>query len=167
MQYSWQKTCEQCGFLSLLRRGDELMADRGFTIEELLALLGVGLNTPPTLGHRSEMDGYQYQYGWIAICWDTTNCFTSNSHWTCNTSCKRVWYSQWCHTCWSCKFCISDLYHQCSPYKLSTSSTFLYHLCRFMYYVYNVQPQSSQCTTTKVRDKVLLLGRESKTDQYK
>ena len=59
MQYSRQKTCEQCGFLSLLRRGDELVADRGFTIEELLALLSVGLNTPPTLGHRSEMDGYQ------------------------------------------------------------------------------------------------------------
>ena len=48
---------ERSGFLSLLRRGDEVMADRGFTIDELLAPLGVSLNTPPTLGRRSQMDG--------------------------------------------------------------------------------------------------------------
>ena len=33
------------------------MADRGFTIDELLAPLGVSLNTPPTLGRCSQMDG--------------------------------------------------------------------------------------------------------------
>ena len=35
------------------------MADRGFTIDELLAPLGVSLNTPPTLGRRSQMDADQ------------------------------------------------------------------------------------------------------------
>ena len=50
---------ERSGFLSLLRRGDEVMADRGFTIDELLAPLGVSLNTPPTLGRRSQMDADQ------------------------------------------------------------------------------------------------------------
>ena len=48
---------ERSGFLSLLRRGDEVMADHGFTIAELLAPLGVSLNTPPTLGCHSQMDG--------------------------------------------------------------------------------------------------------------
>ena len=33
------------------------MTDCGFTIEELLAPPGVGLNTPPIIGHRSQMDG--------------------------------------------------------------------------------------------------------------
>ena len=41
----------------MLQSGDEVMADRGFTIEKLLAPLGVGLNTPPFLGRRSQMDG--------------------------------------------------------------------------------------------------------------
>ena len=48
---------ERSGFLSLLTRGDEIMADRGFTINELLAPLGVSLNTPPTLRNRQQMDG--------------------------------------------------------------------------------------------------------------
>lgn len=48
---------ERSGILSLLKNGDEIMADRGFTIQELLAPLGVGLNIPPFLGRRSQMDG--------------------------------------------------------------------------------------------------------------
>ena len=35
------------------------MADRGFTIDEVLAPLGVSLTTPPTLGHHSQMDADQ------------------------------------------------------------------------------------------------------------
>ena len=45
------------GFLGLLQEGDEIMADRGFTIEDLLTPLGVGLNIPPFLGKRQQMDG--------------------------------------------------------------------------------------------------------------
>ena len=41
----------------MLKNGDEVMADRGFTIHELLAPLGVGLNIPPFLGSRLQMDG--------------------------------------------------------------------------------------------------------------
>ena len=33
------------------------MADHGFTIQELLAPLGVGLNIPSFLGYHSQMDG--------------------------------------------------------------------------------------------------------------
>ena len=47
---------ERSGFLGLLQRGDEVMADRGFTIEDLLLPLGVGLNIPPFLGSRSQLD---------------------------------------------------------------------------------------------------------------
>ena len=35
---------ECSGFLGLLQRGDEVIADRRFTIEDLLLPLGVGLN---------------------------------------------------------------------------------------------------------------------------
>ena len=37
----------QCSILDLLECGDSVMADRGFDIEEDLALLGVRLNIPP------------------------------------------------------------------------------------------------------------------------
>ena len=48
---------ERSGILNLLQRGDELMADRGFTIEDLLTPLGVKLNIPPFLGDRDQMEG--------------------------------------------------------------------------------------------------------------
>ncbi|XP_065896038.1 uncharacterized protein [Dysidea avara] len=47
---------ERSGFLSLLQEGDEVMADRGFTIEDLLLPLGVKLNIPPFLGERDQME---------------------------------------------------------------------------------------------------------------
>ena len=48
---------EQSEILNLLQRGEELMADCGFTIEDLLTLLAVRLNIPPFLGDRDQMDG--------------------------------------------------------------------------------------------------------------
>ena len=48
---------KRSGFLSLLQSGDEIMADRGFTIENLLTPLGVRLNIPPLLGQREQMKG--------------------------------------------------------------------------------------------------------------
>ena len=48
---------ERTVLLSPLIKGDEVIADHGFTIQELLAPLGVGLNIPPFLGCRSQMDG--------------------------------------------------------------------------------------------------------------
>ena len=47
---------ERSGFLSLLQRGDEIMADFGFTIEDLLIPLGVRLNIPPFLGERGQIE---------------------------------------------------------------------------------------------------------------
>ena len=38
------KLVERSGFLKLLQRGDEVMADRGFTIEDKLTPLGVLVN---------------------------------------------------------------------------------------------------------------------------
>ena len=48
---------ERSGFLSLLQKGDEIMADRGFTIEDLLTPLGVKLNIPPFFGEQGQMEG--------------------------------------------------------------------------------------------------------------
>lgn len=46
---------ERSGFLSLLKSGDEVMADRGFTIQDVLTPLGVRLNIPPFLGKREQL----------------------------------------------------------------------------------------------------------------
>ena len=46
---------EQSGFLSLLKSGDEVMADCGFTIQDFLTPLGVRLNIPPFLGGREQL----------------------------------------------------------------------------------------------------------------
>ena len=48
---------ERSGFLSLLQKGDEIMADCEFTIEDLLTPLGVKFNIPPFLGERGQMEG--------------------------------------------------------------------------------------------------------------
>ena len=48
---------ERSEFLSLLQKGDEIMADRGFTIEDLLVPLGFKLNIPPFLGERDQLEG--------------------------------------------------------------------------------------------------------------
>ena len=51
------KLVERSEFLSLLQKGDEIMADRRFTIEDLLTLLGVKLNITPFLGEWGQMEG--------------------------------------------------------------------------------------------------------------
>ena len=43
------------GLLQKLERGDSLMADKGFDIEDLLLPLGVGLNIPPFLDKQQRM----------------------------------------------------------------------------------------------------------------
>lgn len=47
---------ERSGFLRLLQSGDKVMADRGFTIEDILTPLGVGLNIPPFLSSPQQLD---------------------------------------------------------------------------------------------------------------
>jgi len=49
-----RETVKRSGILDLPYDGDGVMADKGFTIDDLL-LLGVSLNIPPFLGHYDQM----------------------------------------------------------------------------------------------------------------
>ena len=50
-----RKLVEVSGLLELLEPGDEIMADKGFQIQDLLAPLGVCLNMPPFLNSNIQM----------------------------------------------------------------------------------------------------------------
>ena len=50
-----RKLVELSGLLNKLEAGDELMADKGFLIQDLLTPIGVCLNIPPFLDSRSQM----------------------------------------------------------------------------------------------------------------
>ena len=45
----------KCGILDLLDSGDSVMADRGFTIQNELTLIGVKLNIPPFLRGKTQL----------------------------------------------------------------------------------------------------------------
>ena len=46
---------EKCGTLDLIERGDNVMADRGFDIADLLSHKDATLNIPPFLGQRKQL----------------------------------------------------------------------------------------------------------------
>ena len=46
----------RCGILDMLDKGDIIMADRGFDIEEDLILKGVRLNIPPFLRGKQQLN---------------------------------------------------------------------------------------------------------------
>jgi len=50
-----KKLVEVCGLLQKLEPEDEIMADKGFLIQDMLAPLGVRLNVPPLLKSNSQM----------------------------------------------------------------------------------------------------------------
>ena len=50
-----RKLVELSGLLDKLETGDELMADKGFLIQDLLTPIGVRLNIPPFLDSRAQM----------------------------------------------------------------------------------------------------------------
>ena len=47
----------ESGILDLLNSGDSVMADRGFTIQNELTLIGVKLNIPPFLRGKTQLSG--------------------------------------------------------------------------------------------------------------
>ena len=49
-----KKLTAECGILKLLESGDAIMADRGFTIEDILPA-GVTLNVPPRLNESGQL----------------------------------------------------------------------------------------------------------------
>ncbi len=46
----------ESGIVTLLERGDSIMVDRGFDVEDILLPLGVELNMPPFLHGRDQLD---------------------------------------------------------------------------------------------------------------
>ena len=46
---------EESGLMALLQPGDDVMADRGFNIQDLLAPLGVTLNIPPFMENKAQL----------------------------------------------------------------------------------------------------------------
>ena len=62
-----QEITKKCGFLDLLEPGDNVTADKGFDIQDILAPIGVRLNIPPFL----QVSGIRYSY----LNWGTV------SHW--------------------------------------------------------------------------------------
>ena len=47
---------EHCGILQLLEEGDEVMADRGFEIQDLLTSMKVYLNIPPFVRSKDQLN---------------------------------------------------------------------------------------------------------------
>lgn len=50
-----KKLVEECGLLEKLEDGDELMADKGFDVQDILAPYGVRLTVPPFLSGQKQM----------------------------------------------------------------------------------------------------------------
>ena len=50
-----RRLVEVSGLLEKLQPGDEVMADKGFTIQDLLTPIGVRLNVPPFLNSQAQM----------------------------------------------------------------------------------------------------------------
>ena len=57
-----KKLVEQSGLLDKLEVGDEIMADKGFDIQDLLAPIGVKLNIPPFLSSNSQFSSEEVMH---------------------------------------------------------------------------------------------------------
>ena len=55
---------EKSGLLDLLKPGDNVMADRGFNVGDLLHQRGITLNIPPFLGQREQLTSREVEETW-------------------------------------------------------------------------------------------------------
>ena len=72
-----RKLVEFSVLLEKLEPGDEIMADKGFQIQDLLAPLGVQLNVPPFLGGNAQMEASNVKKLLIFTC------TRGKSNWAC------------------------------------------------------------------------------------
>ena len=56
-----KKLTAECGILNLLEAGDSIMADRGFTIDDILPV-GVSLNVPPRLNNTGQLTESEHSF---------------------------------------------------------------------------------------------------------
>ena len=65
---------KETGFLNLLEKGDSVMADKGFTIQDLLDPLGVTLNMPPKRDSNRQLSRHEVEQTLGKNCCGVNSC---------------------------------------------------------------------------------------------
>ena len=87
-----RRLVEVSGLLEKLEPGDEVMADKGFQIQDILAPLGVRLNTPPFLAANTQLSADD-------VMLTSKNCMIEDPRRKSYRTSKRIPYITRCSTC--------------------------------------------------------------------